>query len=180
MSQPEATEHPANLMQRPRIEKVVLNISVGQSGDPLQRAVRVLKDLTGQTPSSRLAKRSIRDWGVRRREPIACLVTLRDEAAIDFLKKAFDAIGSRLKRSSFDINGNFAFGISKHIDLPGVRYNPDLGIVGMDVSVAMGKMGYRVKRKRIARAKVGKKQKLTREESIEHVREAFGLEILGD
>jgi large subunit ribosomal protein L5 len=179
MSQPE-TEHPVNLMQRPRIEKVVLNISVGQSGEPLQRAVRVLKDLTGQTPSNRLAKRSIRDWGIHRGEPIACLVTLRNEAAIDFLKKAFDAIGNRLPRSSFDLNGNFAFGISKHIDLPGVRYNPDLGIVGMDVSVAMGKLGYRVKRRRIARSRVGKKQKLTREEAVEHVREAFGIDILGD
>jgi len=180
MSQPEKAEHPVNPMQRPRIEKAVLNISVGQSGEPLQRAVRVLKDLTGQTPSNRLAKRSIRDWGIHRGEPIACLVTLRNEAAIDFLKKAFDAIGNSLRKSSFDLNGNFAFGIRKHIDLPGVRYNPDLGIVGMDVSVAMGKPGYRVKRKRLARAKVGKKQKLTREEAIEYVREAFGIEILGD
>lgn len=180
MSRPAPRERPTNLMQRPRIEKVVLNISVGQSGDPLQRAMRVLKDLTGQTPSQRLAKRSIRDWGIHRREPIACLVTLRNEAAIAFLKQAFDAIGQRLPRSSFDLNGNFAFGLSKHIDLPGVRYDPDLGIVGMDVSVAMGKPGYRVKRRHLAKARVGKTQKLTREEAIEHIRDAFGLEIPGD
>ncbi len=180
MSQPGMQEPPLNRMQRPRIEKVVLNISVGQSGDPLQRAMRILKDLTGQTPSQRLAKQSIRDWGIHRREPIACLVTLRDEAAITFIKQAFDAIGHRLPGSSFDSNGNFAFGISKHIDLPGVRYDPDLGIIGMDVSVAMGKPGYRVKRRRLAKARVGAKQKLTRDEAIEYVRDTFGLEILGD
>jgi large subunit ribosomal protein L5 len=180
MSQPAPREHPANLMQRPRIEKVVLNISVGQSGEPLQQAMSVLKDLTGQNPSQRLAKRSIRDWGVHRREPIACLVTLRNEAAVAFLKRAFDAVDRRLPRSSFDLNGNFAFGLSKHIDLPGVRYDPDLGIVGMDISVAMGKLGYRVKRRRLGKAHVGKKQKLTRDEAIEHIQDAFGLEILGD
>ena len=180
MSQPEKTERSVNLMQRPRIEKAVINISVGQSGEPLQRAARVLKDLTGMTPSNRLAMSSIRDWGIHLNEPIACLVTLRKEAAIDFLKKAFDAVGNRLRESSFDTNGNFGLGISKHIDLPGVRYNPDLGIIGMNISVAMGKPGYRVKRKRIARAKVGKKQKLTREEAIEYVRETFGIEILGE
>jgi len=180
MSQQGLQEPPLNRMQRPLIEKVVLNISVGQSGEPLQQAMRILKDLTGQTPSQRLAKRSIRDWGIHRREPIACLVTLRNEAAMAFVKRAFDAIGHRLPRSSFDSNGNFAFGISKHIDLPGVRYDPDLGIVGMDVSVAMGKPGYRVKRRRLAKARVGMKQKLTRDEAVEYIRDAFGLEILGD
>ncbi len=180
MSQQGLQEPPLNQMQRPIIEKIVLNISVGQSGEPLQQAMRILQDLTGQTPSQRLAKRSIRDWGIHRREPIACLVTLRNEAAMAFVKRAFDAIGHRLPRSSFDPNGNFAFGISKHIDLPGVRYDPDLGIVGMDVSVAMGKPGYRVKRRRLAKARVGTKQKLTRDEAIEYIRNAFGLEILGD
>jgi large subunit ribosomal protein L5 len=110
----------------------------------------------------------------------ACLVTLRDEAAQDFLKKAFDSVGNRLADSSFDLNGNFAFGIRKHIDLPGVRYDPELGIIGMDVCVAMGKPGYRVKRRRLARARVGKRQKLTREEAIKHIRAAFGIEILGE
>lgn len=180
MSQLKKGEQPLNPMQRPRIEKVVLNISVGKSGEPLQRAVRILEQLTGQTPSQRNAKKSIRDWGIHRNEPIACLVTLRGEAALDFLKKAFDSVGNRLTDSSFDLNGNFAFGIRKHIDLPGVRYDPELGIFGMDVCVAMGKPGYRVKRRRLARARVGKRQKLTREEAIEHVREDFGIEILGE
>jgi len=89
-------------------------------------------------------------------------------------------VGNRLGDSCFDLNGNFAFGIRKHIDLPGVRYDPELGILGMDVCVAMGKPGYRVKRRRLARARVGKRQKLTREEAIKHIREDFGVEILGE
>lgn len=167
-----------NPMQRPRIEKVVLNISVGQSGEPLQRAIKVLEDLTGQKPSQRTAKKTIRDWGIHRKEPIACIVTLRRQAASDFLNKAFDAIGNRLHKSCFDTNGNFAFGIGKHIDLPGVKYDPELGIFGMDICVAMEKPGYRVKKRKIARAKVGKKQRMTRDEAIEYIQEEFGVEIL--
>jgi len=171
--------HP-NPMQKPRIEKVVVNISVGKSGEPLQKAVKVLNQLTGQTPCQRRAKKTIRDWGTHRKEPIACIVTLRDEVAIEFLKNAFSAAGNKLFKSNFDLNGNFAFGIRKHIDLPRVRYDPELGIFGMDVCVTMGKPGYRVKMRRLRRARVGKRQRITREESIENVREAFGIEVIGE
>ena len=171
-------ERPANLMQRPGIEKVVVNISVGESGEPLQKATKVLNQLTGHTPCQRTAKKTIRDWGIHSKEPIACLVTLREEAAPEFLKRAFNAAGNRLSRSNFDLNGNFAFGIRKHIDLPRVRYDPELGIVGMDVCVTMAKPGYRVKARRLAKARVGKRQRMTPEESIEYVKEAFGISVL--
>lgn len=180
MSSSESAEQPVNPMQKPRVEKVVLNLSLGKSGEPLQKAMKVLTQLTGQTPCQRRAKKTIRDWGIHRKEPIACLVTLRGKAATDFLKTAFDATGNRLSKSNFDLNGNFAFGIRKHIDLPRVKYDPELGIFGMDVCVAVEKPGYRVKKRSIARARVGKRHRLTREESIEYVREAFGIEILGE
>jgi len=62
MSQLKKGQPSLNPMLRPRLEKVVLNISVGKSGEPLQRAVRILEQLSGQTPSQRKAKKSIRDW----------------------------------------------------------------------------------------------------------------------
>ena len=168
-----------NPMQQTRIEKVVVNISVGESGEPLQKAVRVLEQITGKKPCQRDARKSIRDWGVRKGEPIACIVTLRGQEAIDFLKKALDVVGNRLSESSFDFSGNFSFGIKEHIELSGVKYDPRLGIFGMDVCVTMEKPGYHVKRRHRLKAKVGKGQLAKPEESIQYVRESFGIEVVG-
>jgi len=121
-----------NPMLKPRIGKVVINASIGKSGEPLERAMKILEALTGQKPSVRQAKKTIRDFGIRKREPIACVVTLRGERAEEFLRRAFQAVDNRISSSSFDKHGNFSFGIKEHIDIPGIRYSPELGIIGME------------------------------------------------
>ena len=135
-------EHP---MLRPRIEKVVVNLNVGKSGEPLEKANRVLKEITGQTPVKRKAKKTIRDFGIREGESIAVVVTLRKQKAIDFLKKVLPVVDNRVSRSSFDVRGNFAFGLKEHIEIPGVKYDPEIGIFGMDVCVTINRPGHRVK-----------------------------------
>ena len=74
-------EWTTNPMLKPLIEKVTVNMSVGKSGAPLQQAVSILKQLTDQEPSRRAAKKTIREFGIRKGESIACLVTIRDEKA---------------------------------------------------------------------------------------------------
>ena len=167
----------SNPMLKPRIEKVVVNVCVGKSGEALEKAMKILEVLTGQKPCFRRAKRTIRDFGIRRREPIACMVTLRGEKAMDFLKRALDAVDNRISASSFDKSGNFSFGIREHIDIPGIKYSPDLGIIGMDVTVVLRRPGYRVKYRRRAKSKISSKHKLTAEESMAFVREELGVEI---
>jgi large subunit ribosomal protein L5 len=167
-----------NPMQKPRIEKVTINIAIGESGERLQKAISVLEQLTGQKPCQRKAKKSIRDWGVRKNDPIACITTLRGEKATDFLKKAFYAV-SKVSSSAFDVNGNFSFGIKEHIEMPGVKYDPKLGIFGMDVCVTMEKPGYHVKKRHKLKATIGKKQLASPAESIEYIKELFGTEIIG-
>ena len=174
----EITRQLTNPLQQPRIEKVVVNLCTGQAGDPLQRARTVLESITGHKACQRKAKRSVRDWGVRKGEPIAVIVTLRGGDAEAFLKRAFYAVGNRLKKSSFDSQGNFAFGIREHIELPGVRYDPSIGICGMDVCVTMEKAGYRVKRRRKLRNEVGKAQTVTPEESMNYVKGLLGIVIV--
>jgi len=166
-----------NPMLKPKIEKVVVNCSVGKSGEPLEKAMKILEELTGQKPCFRRAKKTIRDFGIRRKEPIACLVTLRGERAMEFLKRAFEAVDNKIPASSFDMFGNFSFGISEHIDIPGTRYSPELGIIGMDVCVSLCRPGYRVKYRRRARSKIGSKHKLTAEEAMAFIAETFGVEI---
>ncbi|MCJ7635725.1 50S ribosomal protein L5 [Candidatus Bathyarchaeota archaeon] len=177
MSQ-ETVTSTTNVMQQPRIEKVVINLCTGQAGEPLQKAKAVLESITGRKACQRKAKTTVRDWGLREGEPIAVVVTLRKGDAISFLKRAFYAVGNRLKKSSFDSKGNFAFGIREHIELPGVRYDPSVGIFGMDVCITMGKPGYRVKRRRKLKNEVGRAQRITPEESVNYVKELFGIDIV--
>jgi len=165
-------------MLQPRIEKVVVNLNVGKSGEPLDKAFRVLKEIAGQTPVKKNAKASIRDFGIRKGEPIACVVTLRRQQAIDFLKKVLPVVDNRILKSSFDDRGNFAFGLKEHIEIPGVKYDPEIGIFGMDICVTINRPGDRVSDRRRRKAKVGKKHVLTPEEAIFFTKRTLGVEIV--
>ncbi|HID90820.1 TPA: 50S ribosomal protein L5 [Candidatus Bathyarchaeota archaeon] len=167
-----------NPMLAPRIHKVVVNMAVGRSGEPLENAMKVLEQLTGQRPCVRRAKRTIKTFGITRGEPIACLVTLRGKRAESFLERALQAVGNRLPVDSFDKQGNVAFGIREHIEIPGVKYDPTLGIHGMDVCISFERPGYRVMRRRRERARIGSRHRLTPEEVMLFLKERFGVEIL--
>ncbi|MGC9345857.1 MAG: 50S ribosomal protein L5 [Candidatus Bathyarchaeales archaeon] len=166
-----------NPMLKPKIEKVVVNISVGKSGEPLEKAAKVLKDLTGQNPCKRKAKKTIRDFGIRKGEPTACIVTLRKQRATEFLKKVLPVTDNKLSKNCFDKYGNFSFGIKEHIEIPRVKYDPEVGIFGMDVCVSLSRSGYRVKKRRKKKAKIGSKHVLTPEEAMVFVKDALGVEI---
>jgi large subunit ribosomal protein L5 len=165
-------------MLKPKIEKVVVNISVGKSGEPLEKATKVLKEIAGQTPCKRKAKESVRDFNIRKGESIACIVTLRGEKALKFLNKALPVIDKKLSSRSFDKQGNFSFGLKEHIELPGVKYDPDVGIFGMDVCVTVIRPGYRVKMRRKQVGKIGGKHVLTPGESMAFAKETLGVEIV--
>uniref|UniRef100_A0A7C5QDH3 Large ribosomal subunit protein uL5 n=1 Tax=Caldiarchaeum subterraneum TaxID=311458 RepID=A0A7C5QDH3_CALS0 len=164
-------------MQRPRIEKVVVNCSVGEGGARLEKALKILESLLGQKPEVRKAKKTIRGFGIHRGEPIALRATLRKQAALDFLKRALAAVNNSLKASSFDELGNVSFGIKEHLEIPGTRYDPELGIIGMDVTVHVTKPGYRVATRRYRRAKIGKRQRVSREEAMEFIK-SLGVTVV--
>lgn len=166
-----------NPMKQLKIGKVVVNISVGASGEPLDNAMTILRQITGQEPCQRVAKQTIRQWGIRRSEPMACIITLRGKRADAFLQRAFQAIRNRVNPRSFDKNGNFAFGIKEHIDIPGTRYDPNLGITGMDVNVTLERPGYRVSRRKRAQSKVGSAHRVTPEESMTFIAEKYGVKV---
>lgn len=165
-------------MRRVFIGKVVVHIAVGESGERLQNAAKVLEMLTGQKPTFRRAKKTIKEFGVKRGENIACMVTLRGARAYEFLKKALAAVDYTVKKSSIDERGNFAFGIREHIHIPGVKYDPAIGIFGMDVIVALERPGYRVARRRRKRSSIGKEHYVTREEAIEFIRKVLGARVV--
>lgn len=166
-----------NPMRAIRLAKVTVHMNVGKSGEMLEKAKKVLGEITGQKPCTKQAKRTVKDFGIREGEPIACLTTLRGENAIRFLQRSLEAVGNSIKASSFDEYGNFAFGIKEHIEIPGTKYAPELGIFGMDVIGTLERPGYRIKRRRIRPAQVGKKHRITREEAIKFLTENFKVQI---
>ena len=168
-------EHP---MLKPRIEKVVVNLNVGKSGEPLEKANKVLKEITGQTPVKKKAKKTIRDFGIREGESIAVVVTLRKQAAINFLKKVLPVVDNKVSKNSFDIHGNFAFGLKEHIEIPGVKYDPEIGIFGMDICVTINRPGQRIKNRRKEKKSIGESHMLTPDESITFVKQTLGVEIV--
>ncbi|MCX8206313.1 MAG: 50S ribosomal protein L5 [Methanothrix sp.] len=162
----------------PRIDKVVVHIGVGESGQRLVNAETILSEITGQTPIRSRAKKTLPAFGIKKREPIGTRVTLRGRAAEEFLETAFKVVGNTIKRSQFDENGNFAFGIEEHTDFPGMKYDPEIGIFGMDVAVSLRRAGYRIAKRRVARRKLPNSHKVKRDEAIEFIQKRFGVRVV--
>ena len=164
-------------MKRIKVHKVVINIGVGRSGEPIDKAKNALLELTNQRPAVRGAKKTVRDFGIHKGEPIGVVVTLRREPAIEFLKRVIAARKNVLRASSFDNYGNISVGIHEHIDIPGTKYNPEIGIFGMDVNIVLNRPGYRVARKSRRSARIGKTHRINREEAIHFFKEEYGVEV---
>jgi large subunit ribosomal protein L5 len=164
-------------MKRINVHKVVINIGVGRSGEPIDKAKNALLELTNQQPAVRGAKKTVRDFGIHKGEPIGVIVTLRREPAIEFLKRIIAAKQNVLKASSFDNYGNISVGIHEHIDIPGTKYNPDIGIFGMDVNIVLNRPGYRIARKSRRSGKIGKTHRINREEAVEFFKQEYGAEV---
>ena len=149
----------------PSLPAVSTDISVGESGDRLTRASKVLEQLTGQTPVTSKARYTVRQFGIRRNEKIAVHVTIRGPKAEEILERGLKVKEYELRRRNFSETGNFGFGIQEHIDL-GARYDPTIGIFGMDFYAVMGRPGGRVAKRKIKRARIGIKHKVTKDDTM--------------
>ncbi len=174
----EAVQKPAgkeNPMRKVSIAKLTLNIGAGKNEDRLKKGIVLLKKLAPNAPVKTVAKKRIPTWGLRPGLAIACKVTVRKDAEA-LLKRLLVAKENVLLEKNFDNNGNFSFGVPEYIDIEGLEYDPDLKIFGLEVAVTLERPGYRVKKRKEKRAKVGKGHKVTKEDAIGYVR-ALGVEV---
>lgn len=174
---PEKKEKKENVMRKIQLSKVTLNMGVGETGEELKKATQILQKISNKKPIQTKSKVKIPAWGIREGLPIGIKVTLRKDQAISFLKNALKAKENTLPKRSFDKNGNVGFGIKEYIDLPGAKYDPQLGIRGLDVLVTIERPGYRIKRRKIKPQKVGEYHRITKEEAIAFMQETFGVKV---
>ena|SRR3989344_1108588 len=163
-----------------KISKVTLNIGVGDSGDKLQKAERLLQLLSGNKPLRTYAKKTISEWGVKKFAPIGVKVTIRHKNAKEFLDRAFEAVENKIKPTQFDSRGNLSFGVKEYIELPNAKYDPDIGMFGFDISVNLEKPGYRVARRAIRPKKIPKKIIISPQESIKYFEENFKVKVVSE
>ena len=162
----------------PSIEKITVNIGVGEAGEKLGKAQTVLTGITKQKPVQTISKTTNKDWGLRDGMPIGCKVTLRGKKARDFLVEALKTRDNKIADYSFDDQGNFSFGIPDHTLLKDQKYDPNIGIFGMDICVTMQKPGYRIRRRRLDLRKIRQKQYITHEETKEYLVKEFNVEVV--
>ena len=110
--------------------------------------------------------------------PIGARVTIRGKEAEDFLKRALSIRANRLPAYSFDPRGNFSFGVPDYTDFEGMKYDPEIGVFGMDISVNVTRPGWRVTRRAVRPRPIARKHRVTRDDGIEFVRTRFGVEVV--
>jgi large subunit ribosomal protein L5 len=164
-----------NPTRRIRLGKLTLNMGAGESGPRLEKSKAILEKITGKKVVITKTHRRT-TFGVAKKRPIGVMVTLRGEEARNLLRRMLEATENRLKPSQFDSSGNFSFGIHEYIHIPGIKYDPDVGILGMDVCVTLERPGFRVKRRKNP-GSIGKTHRITPPEAIEWVRKEFGVEV---
>ena len=167
-----ASDDKQNLMREVKVDKLILNCCVGESGDRLTRAARVIEQITGQQPVYSKARYTLRTFGIRRNEKIACHVTVRGEKALEILERGLKVKEYELLQKNFSETGNFGFGIDEHIDL-GIKYDPTTGIYGMDFFVCLTRAGARVSRRKVRQSRVGFSHKVTKEDAIKWFQDKF-------
>ena len=134
-----------SVMQVPRIQKIVLNMGVGEAvGDKkiMDNAVADLTKIAGQKPIVRLARTSIATFKIRKGYPVGCMVTLRGTRMYEFLDRLVSIAIPRIRdfrgisARSFDGRGNFSLGVKEQIIFPEIEYDKIDAVRGLNISIA--------------------------------------------
>jgi large subunit ribosomal protein L5 len=158
-----------NVMRTIKIEKIVLGI--GATGDNLEKGIKLLELITERKASRRISAKRIPSLGVRPKLQVGAIVTIRKEPE-KILRRMLSAVDNRLKTKQISEN-NFSFGIKEYIEIPGMEFQRDIGIMGLDVTVVFKRTGRRVKLRKIKTGKIPKRQVITKEEIIKFMEDNF-------
>lgn len=168
----------SNPMKEISLQKVTVNVCVGNDKQGMVKAESLLKKLTQKTPVKTSAKRRLATWQIRPGLPIGYKVTLRGEDGKNFLQWVLDSKGKKFNSKSIDQNGNFSIGFHEYLDLNGMKYDADIGIMGFEVMCTFTRPGFRVKERRLLKAKVPQRHRVQKEEVVDYMKQHFKVEVL--
>lgn len=166
-----------NPMKEIRIEKLTLNFGAGADQKKLAKGVTLIEMISGKTPVKTKAKKRIPTWGTRPGLPIGAKITLRGKEALELIKRLLIAKDSELSLTNFDENGNVSFGVHEYVDIPDVKYNPELGIMGFEVSLTLFRSGFRIKSRKVMKRKIPSKHRISKEDAIDYLKKNFSIKI---
>jgi large subunit ribosomal protein L5 len=158
-----------NIMRTIKIEKVILG--VGGTGEVLEKGVKILERVSLKKAVRTKSQKRIPSLSVRPGLEVGAIITIRKNPE-EMLKRLLVAKENTLKKKQVSEN-TFSFGIKEYIEIPGIDYQRDLGIIGFDVIVTLKRAGKRVKIKKIKRGKIPARQRITPEEIIKFMEEKF-------
>lgn len=167
-----------NPMRKPKVASLIIHSNAGQSGEALEKVRKIIESIGKMTTVETRAKRTYREFGVRKGEPIGTLVTIRDQKKIkNLIPKLLDVKDNKIRRKAFDNEGNFGFGIKEHIDIQGTKYDPNLGVTGLDVLIRLERPGYRIKRRFRSPKKIPVKHRISKEEAMVFAETELGITV---
>lgn len=165
-----------NKMRTTHIEKLTLNIGAGKDAKLLEKGMKLIESLTGIAPVKTVTQKRIPGWGLRPGLPIGCKLTIRGKKAEELIPRMLAAKENNLSKKNFDDAGNISFGIPEYIDIEGANYDPDIGIIGLQVCITLARPGYRVKSRALRPGNI-RKQRLVRDEAVAFMKEKFNTKV---
>ena len=132
----------SSIMEVPKLEKIVINMGVGEAAHDekyIEAAVKDLETISGQKPVITKARKSIAGFKIREGQPIGCKVTLRGENMYNFMEKLIRISLPRVRdfrgisKTAFDGKGNYTLGIKEQLIFPEIDYDQVLKVMGMDI-----------------------------------------------
>lgn len=164
-------------MREIRIEKITLNVGAGKDQDKLEKGIKLIKNITGIQPVKTFTNKRIPTWGLRPGLPIGCKLTLRKEKAVNVIKRLLSSRDNILSPDQFDENGNVSFGIPEYIDIPDAKYDPEIGVMGLEVCITLTRPGFRIKHRKIRKKKVPHDHRINKQESMDFMKKKFNINI---
>jgi len=165
-----------NQMKDIKIEKLVLHC--GGIDDKLERSVKLLGKITGRKVYIKSSTRRVPEFEISPGKKSGCKVTIRDKNKInELLKRLFSVLDNQILKKQVTEN-QVCFGIKEYIEVPGLEYDREIGILGFEVMIVFKRKGKRVKFKKIKPGKFPKKQNVTKGEIIDFLNKNFKIKII--